>query len=216
VARPKTHKVEQGECLSSIAFEHGFFWKSLWDHEANAELSQARESPFVLKPGDVVHIPELSQRSEIRPTDERHKFRRKGVPAKLRVRLLVMDEPLAGVPYVLVHSHQEFTGVTDDDGVVEVYVPPDVPKVLLRVGEGDDMRIYDITPRVLNPAGEIDGVQARLASLGYYAGPIHGELDDATRSAIRHFQRDYDLEPTGEIDEATTSTLDDAHQSSPK
>lgn len=202
--------------MSSIAFEHGFFWESLWNHADNEALRQARSSPFVLKAGDVVRIPELAPGTVDISTGQRHKLRRKGVPAKLRVRLLVMNRPLAGVPYVVEHSGREVTGTTDDDGVVEVYVPPDAPSVILRVGEGDDLRIYDITPRALNPADEIDGVQARLANLGYYAGPIHGKLDDATIAAIRHFQHDNDLDPSGAIDEATASALNDAHQSPPQ
>ncbi len=203
----KKYKVKQGECMSSVAYAHGFFWESLWSHADNEGLRSRRESPFVLEPGDVVSVPPLRQREEARPTGARHTFRRKGVPAKLSLRLFVGGEPMADVGYVLEHSSQEFLGVTDDNGVVEVYVPPDTPKAILRVGN----RVYDVTPRSLNPAEAVDGAQARLANLGYYHGEVHGELDRLTAVTIRRFQRDNELEVTCELDEATISALKAAY-----
>lgn len=208
------YTVKQGECVSSIAFEHGFFWQSLWALPENAALKQSRDSPFVLKPGDVVHIPELRQREVSVPTGAVHTFRRKGVPAKLRVRLLVMNEPLANLPYVLEYGGQKVTGTTDDRGQVEVFIPPDTPSATLRVGEGDDERIYDLAPRTLDPKKEVTGIQARLANLGYYDGAVSGDLDAETTAAIERFQRDHDLEPTGQADDATVSALSDFHDAS--
>jgi hypothetical protein len=214
MAPAKTITVQQGECMSSIAFEHGFFWEYLWSHAENAALKESRESPFVLKPGDQVHIPELRQRKVSAATGARHVFRRKGVPAVLRLRLLEMDEPLANLPWVLACGGQEVSGTTDAQGLIEVFVPPNMPRATLRVGEGEDVRVYAIVPRTLNPAREIDGIQARLANLGYYGGPIHGDLDAATTAALERFQRDHDLEATGQADAATAAALSDVHSSS--
>lgn len=207
----KRHTVKQGECMSSIAFAHGFFWQTVWSHADNAALKASRESPFVLKPGDVVNIPDLRVRTVDAATDARHVFRRRGVPAKLRLRLLEMDEPLADLPYVLTYGTTRVEGRTSAEGVVEAYVPPDMPAARLTVGEGEAMRVYDIAPRNLNPVEEVDGLQARLTNLGYYGGPIDGELTAATISAIERFQRDHDLEATGKADEATRSALSDLH-----
>jgi hypothetical protein len=203
----KKYKVKQGECMSSIAHAHGFFWESLWSHADNEELRSTRESPFVLAAGDVVSIPPLRQREEACSTGARHTFRRKGVPAKLSLQLLDGGEPMAGVGYVLEYSGLEILGVTDDDGVVEVHIPPNTPKAILRVGD----RVYDVTPRSLDPAETVNGAQARLASLGYYRGKIHGELDRLTAVAVRRFQRDNELELTSELDEATISALKAAY-----
>lgn len=207
----KKYTVKQGECMSSIAYEHGFFWESLWSHPDNAELKTKRDSPFVLKPGDIVQIPPLKQREEACPTGRCHTFRVKGVPEVLRLTLLEFDQPLANLDYVLEHSGETFTGTTDDNGLVEVYVPPNLPRATLRVGEGDDQRVYEVSLRTLNPTKEVDGAQARLANLGYYEGKAHGTLDEATEAALRRFQTCQDLDPTGELDRATIAALSAAH-----
>lgn len=214
MAPAKSHTVEQGECMSSIAFAYGFFWESLWNHAENAALKQLRESPFVLQPGDVVYIPEPRQRKVDAATELRHTFRRKGVPAVLRLQLLEMTQPLADLPYVLEYGGKEVTGTTDGQGKIEVFLPPDTPQATLRVGEGDDIRVYAIALRTLDPAREAKGIQARLANLGYYGGKVHGDLDAATIAAIEHFQRDHGLEATGQPDDATTKALSGHHDGS--
>ena len=197
--------------MSSIAFQYGFFWQSLWSAPENAALKESRDSPFVLKPGDVVHIPDLRQHQAAAASGALHVFRRKGVPAKLRLRLLKDGQPRADLPWVLTYETKEVTGKTDAQGCLEVYVPPNVPDATLRVGEGDAAVVYALSPRTLNPSRDVDGIQARLANLGYYSGPIHGDLDDATIAAIERFQGDHELEVTGAADEATAAALADLH-----
>ena len=53
----------------------------------------------------------------------------------------------------------------------------------------------------------IANVQAALQDAGYYFGQITGSLSFDTRAALANFQRDYGLEITGAIDEATVETL---------
>lgn len=211
MASAKKHTVAQGECMSSIAFANGFFWQTLWGLPENAALRERRASPFVLRPGDEVHVPAPRPREVRAATNGRHVFRRKGVPARLRMRLLHEGEPLASLPFVLAFAGQTRTGTTTSDGVVDVYVPPDMPEATLTVGEGDDARVYTLAPRALDPVSDTSGVQARLASLGFYGGAITGELDDATRDALVRFQTAHELEPTGTADDATTKALAAAH-----
>ena len=45
----KVHKVEPGECLSSIAEKYGFHqWKTVYDASENADLRTRRPNPNVL------------------------------------------------------------------------------------------------------------------------------------------------------------------------
>jgi hypothetical protein len=59
----------------------------------------------------------------------------------------------------------------------------------------------------LLPDEVIANVQVALQDAGYYLGQITGSLDVGTRAALANFQRDYGLEMTGAIDEATVETL---------
>jgi hypothetical protein len=69
----------------------------------------------------------------------------------------------------------------------------------------------------LLPDEVIANVQTALQDAGYYYGPITGSLSVDTRAAIANFQRDYGLQITGAIDEATVEALglyqSDAYQS---
>ncbi len=50
-------------------------------------------------------------------------------------------------------------------------------------------------------------VQLVLNGLGYETGPVDGEMNDATREALRKFQSDAGLEPTGEVTMLTVIEL---------
>ena len=59
----------------------------------------------------------------------------------------------------------------------------------------------------LLPDEVIANVQVALQDAGYYSGAITGSLNFEMRAALANFQRDYGLEITGAIDEATVETL---------
>ena len=71
---PINHQVKQGDCISSIAFENGFFPDTIWNHPSNAELKKKREDPHVLLPGDMVFIPDKRPKEVSEPTNQVHKF----------------------------------------------------------------------------------------------------------------------------------------------
>ena len=50
-------------------------------------------------------------------------------------------------------------------------------------------------------------VQTILSRLGYETGPVDGELNEATRDALRKFQADAGMEPTGEVTMVTVIEL---------
>lgn len=53
----------------------------------------------------------------------------------------------------------------------------------------------------------VDKAQTILKKLNYYPDTIDGDLGPATMKSIRTFQADYDLEATGNLDEATCAAL---------
>jgi len=82
------YEVQEGDCVSSIAFSHGFFWETLWNLGSNSELKSKRKDPNILQAGDILHIPELTPRDESGATEKKHRFKLKGVPAKLKLKLM--------------------------------------------------------------------------------------------------------------------------------
>lgn len=59
-----------------------------------------------------------------------------------------------------------------------------------------------------SPANSLDyAVQEALADLGYYDGPLDGDIGPQSRMAIANFQADNGLEPTGIIDETLVDYL---------
>jgi hypothetical protein len=197
----------QGECISSIAAGHGLFWKTLWDHPQNAELRSARVDPNVLLPGDRLYLPPLREKHEPGATEQRHRFRRKGEPARLRLRLLANSLALANQPYILDVDGRTHEGTLDADGKLDVGIPAAAREGTLRVGTGERQKVFPLKLGRLNPVDDLRGVQARLNGLGFVCGPVDGLLGPLTRNALRLFQRDAGIEVTGRPDDATRRRL---------
>ena len=115
---PKTYVVQQGDCIASIAYEHGFLPEKLWNHPSNKALKDLRRDPYILKPDDVVTIPDLEVQKLPCATDRRHTFKRRGVPARFKIRLTedVLNQPTSS-------PADESQGDADD----AVYEDPQIP-----------------------------------------------------------------------------------------
>lgn len=205
--------VRPGDCIESIAQRHGHFWETIWNDPNNQEVKDARKSPNVLRPDDRLFIPELRINQVDGATEQRHRFKRKGVPSKLRVRVMQLGKPRANVPYRLVLDGTPHEGETDADGWVEAPIPPDAQRGELTVGKDQlDKQVFQLELGQMDPVTEIAGLQKRLKNLGY-ACEMTGNLDDQTRSAIGAFQKSVDLEDTGEPDQQTRDKLLEVHGS---
>ncbi len=194
------YKVKQGDCLSSIAEKHGLFWEKIWNHPKNAKLKEQRKDPNVLYPGDVVFVPDKDNKEESGATEQKHRFKKKGTPAKMKLRMLKNDQPRSNEPYRLNIDGIWQEGTTDGEGYVEASIPPHAQKAILHLGEPGREDIYHLKLGNLDPIDTEEGVRERLKSLGF-------RVDQDLSSAIRSFQKKEELEVTGQMDDATRTRL---------
>ncbi len=202
------YRVQQGDCMQSIAARRGFLWETLWNLPENKQLKETRKDPNCLLPGDRVHVPEPRPRQEGGATEQKHRFRRKGLPAMLRLQFQNEGEALASQPFTFTTDLTEpYEGTTDGDGVAEIPIPTGAHHGTIRVGVGEEQKVYEVDLGQLDPYDSISGVQARLNNLGYGAGEVDGRLSARTERALRQFQRQQQLEITGRLDEKTCDKL---------
>jgi Putative peptidoglycan binding domain/LysM domain len=206
------HTVNQGECLTSIAYDNGFYWETLWDAGENSDLKNLRQDPRVLMPGDTVVIIDKRQNSVDGQTDRRHRFKMKGVPAKLCIQVMWDDQPRKNEAYELEIDGKKSSGNTDDQGMVKFRIPPNAQSGTLTIGAELRKRTYSLNLGSLNPIADTTGIQARLNNLGYWCGDVTGELNDATVAALKAFQSDCGLAITGQPDDDTQDKLKKANE----
>ncbi len=222
---PQDYTAQQGDCISSIAYENGFFPDTLWNDPSNADLKQKRKNPNVLMGGDVVHIPDLTPKQESGATGSQYKFKKKGVPEKLNITLLDSDhKPRANLAYKMVIDGNWRSGTTDGNGKITESIPPNAkagklifPAPQSTSGTGSSKsaapknQVMILQLGALNPISEVSGIKSRLANLGLYKGPIDDNLDGPTKNAIRSFQAKKGLPQTGNPDDATKAQLQQLH-----
>jgi Putative peptidoglycan binding domain/LysM domain len=199
------HIVQQGECISSIARHYGFHWRRLWDDPANHALKLKRKNPNVLFPDDVLMIPEKGIKEFDRSTDQRHPFRVRGGPVKLRVRLLAAGKAIANEQYMLNIEDNSLHGTTDSTGLLEQVIPFEAEEATLLLGKEMTRILLEVGH--LDPLSEITGVQARLNNLGFHCGAVDGVLGPLAKSALINFQEIYSREMTGQPDGPTRDKL---------
>ncbi|MBV1858619.1 MAG: LysM peptidoglycan-binding domain-containing protein [Nannocystaceae bacterium] len=182
-----TYTVKRGDCLSSIAFEHGFFWKTLYDHPKNESL-RAHGKPFILEAGETVEVPALREKEVEAPTGRAHRFRRRGVPARFKVKLRYHDgEPRANEAYFFELDGELLDGEreTDGDGNIDESIPPLARAVRVFLCDGEEVLAFSLGE--LDPASTVRGMKARLISLGFYGGAIDDSRSRAFEAALRRF-----------------------------
>ena len=199
----------QGDSITSLAHDNGHFWQKVWDHGENAALKSKRKNPNQIMEGDDVFIPDLEVKQESRAADARHVFKRKGVPAKMKMQLFMLGEPRKNEPYVLELDGKLITGNLDGDGKLEQFIPPNCKGGTLKLKSGKE--IIPIKLGFLNPIDEVSGVKQRLNNLGFRCGGEDNEMSDQTKAALREFQAKHKLPDSGDLDAATKSKLQSLH-----
>ncbi|MBN2490945.1 MAG: peptidoglycan-binding protein [Planctomycetes bacterium] len=208
---PQIHVIRQQDCLSSVAAAHGLLPATIWDDAGNADLRKRRKNPNALAPGDELVIPDLRCRQESAASAARHRYRRKGVPEKLRIRLEdETGEPRAALPYTAIIDGVHSEGQTDADGRLEISIPPAARDGRLLLGEARE-EIHELALGGIDPIDTLSGAQQRLDNLGYACDRLDGALDATTVDALREFQATYELDVTGRYDEATQAKLEEVH-----
>lgn len=86
-AMTKTVIARRDDSIARIAEAEGHFPATIWDHPDNRALREARTSMNVLAEGDRIVVPPIVPKRVECETDARYRFRRRGVPARLRLQL---------------------------------------------------------------------------------------------------------------------------------
>jgi N-acetylmuramoyl-L-alanine amidase len=206
---PKKVIARQGDSIPSLAHQNGHFWETVWNDGGNADLKQKRPSPNQLAPGDVVEIPDLRRKDESGATEQRHRFKRKGVPSILRLQLKTLGEPRPNEKYVLELDGELIEGTTDGEGKLEQPIPPDCKGGRLLLNEGAE--VIPVKIGHLDPVDVVSGTAKRLANLGYDVGNVTNWNNPALKSALEAFQRAQKLDVTGKADDATKAKLLELH-----
>lgn len=119
---PIDYEIGPGDCINSVAMRHGFFPDTLWNHGSNAELKEKRKDPNVLMLGDKLFIPDIKIKELDKATEKKHRFRRKGVPAKLHLRFLKpKDKPPK--------AEEPAGGSDDESSYSEPELAPEAPEM---------------------------------------------------------------------------------------
>jgi N-acetylmuramoyl-L-alanine amidase len=204
--------VKQGDCISSIAKETGHFWETIWNEGANAELKSVRKNPNVLLPGDRVTVPEKQTKLEQGATEMRHRFKRKGEPAKLRMQLLVEGKPIAGAAFQLTVEGNIVEGITSADGWIDIPIPGDAQRGKLTVNWNGTRLSYSLKLGSIDPVEELRGIQQRLHNLGYACERAGKSLGPLTKAAIKRFRRNNSLpDALSNLDAAVRDKLKEKH-----
>jgi Putative peptidoglycan binding domain len=211
----RTHVVEQGERLATIAAQYGISPAVIYADPDNAQLWEKRPNPNVLMPGDEVSLGDPSTPTDF-PTGGAHTIMIDAGQNET-VRILLgsrCDVSFAGQQFELKVGGQTIQGTVPDDNVVAGDFLLGAESGELRLWISDDPAViasWTLQIGHLDPVNEISGVQARLNNLGYGAGEVDGNSNPDLDGAVAALQRDLGAEPTGEIDDDFRAALDEAH-----
>jgi hypothetical protein len=207
------YTVVQGDTMIRLGEKFGLAPDTIWGADRNAELRTRRKDMNELFPGDQVFIPPVRKRTEPGATDFRHRFKRVGVPAKIRLQVLYCGAPVSNAAYTLALEDRVVKGTTGSDGVVEQSVSPLAKAGLLIVpsdGERPSLHI-DVRFGHLDPLNTQEGVARRLWNLGFWraSAPTGQRL----QAALEELQDAFGLERTGIADGPTLQLIEQLHDS---
>jgi outer membrane protein OmpA-like peptidoglycan-associated protein len=115
--------------------------------------------------------------------------------------------------YSLRVADMGYEGSGDEDDIIDHYVPAQAGSGALVVHLPATGDTYQWTLQIgtLDAPDDVTGMQQRLTNLGYYSGSVSGTIDEETEGALRLFQEDFALKPTGQYDAPTRDKLRTVH-----
>ena len=193
----KTYTVQSGDCLISIAHQHGLSgWQALYEHEANDAFRAKRPDPSRLMPGDVVVIPEPRQKTESIAVNRKNTFVLRRPSAWFIVVIQQDDGSLViNQPYELaLNPETKITGKTNNQGEVKCLIDPAIEEVSLTVWPNGGAAQQKICWRVqvghLHPQDTSEGVKSELNNLNYRSGNITADDREFHQSSVRRLQKE--------------------------
>ena len=210
------YMVKQGDYLSKIAKEQGFFdHLTIWEHPQNKALTDKRKNCNVLAPGDELFIPDKTIKEESGATGRTHRFQLK--TGKLLLRLVVEDlygKPVANAKCELRVDDALFQLVSSGNGKIEQEIPITAQQAELNIKSGETP-LQNVKLRIeighLDPVEEVSGQKARLSNLGYYLGSLDEDDASSFKSAVEEFQCDQGLAVDGDCGPRTQAKLKEIH-----
>lgn len=137
-------------------------------------------------------------------------------PKRLCIRIPLPSYVEPPVQYELNHEGTLYNGSLDKNGEIDIELEQSSGEASFKVwpyGKEADPVEWQLSLGMLPDIETLQGVQARLNSLGFKAGPVDGLMGKQTRTALVGFQQKHNLETNGKADQKTKAALVDAYGS---
>jgi hypothetical protein len=212
----KTYVIRQGDTLLRLTVRFGLAGvEEIRDHPKNKKLKDDLDAGLC-PIGEILFIPKPQPPTLQASPQTENKYAVKVPLHVVQIAFSGREGPFANEAYELRGIGEDpTTGNLDGTGTLRVEVPAAIEKLTLVFPK----RHIEHTIWVghLAPLGQLPGVDARLAHLGY--GPVgekHGEphtfMDAAARArTISVFQAAFGLDQTGFADETTRDKMKEKH-----
>lgn len=207
---PFPHTADVNEDVPAIAAKYGFSkWEKVWALDENKPLREQGRSPFALRAGDVVHVPEPTSKPKKYSTESTHDVKVKRMWFDLEVAFVdAFHEPLKNREYEFTRDKMPMiTGTTDDKGVAKLKVGAHSKKgeVLFKNPDGKIHLKVNLRFGEMDPMGSKPATEKMLRNLGFW---VYDDLADA----VSRFQVAVGLRATGKADPQTLTWIDLAYR----
>jgi hypothetical protein len=183
----------------------------IWSDAQNAELSTLRD-PNILCPGDILYVPDPAPLPLSMASGTSNDYSAAIPTMSIMLAFQDDDAPFVNEPYTVEGlGSPEEQPTTDKNGVLTLDVPVHIREVVVTFPNRNTS--YPLRIGDMDPIDEAAGARKRLQHLGYRETSESEEADVELRDrqAITSFQTDQEIDPTGELDEATKTAIVKEH-----